>query len=692
MQFQIPHREHAALRTNRESRTQRRVLSIAVSIGLAILSGQSYAQAASAQPSTQPSTQRGTSVGGVDSTRLEEIIVTARDMESTLPIQLSRYGVDVEFVTEEAIKNHGFFDIVQAVEMLAPGVHLTSQAGAFSYTDLQINGSRPSDVLWTVDGVRINNRLYNSTSPADTLPASMIERTEVMSGGHGLLYGTQAVAGVMNVVTRSFSDEFGGSVQVGTDSNNGQHHNAYARGSIGGHQLVGWVSKDKTDGYEVFDFYNPSVVFRDRAYDVESFGLKYGYDITDNLRIAITSIRTDAALDYPNPAQTNVNDRREDIQIARLDYSPSQDMQFFIKSYYHNWDTNYYPKTSGSANALYWGYKDKGFGAGGQMDFGHGLEYHAGLDYQSYEGEDEVWIIAKQQEDVTAGYFQVRTTDDLWVDTRMAAGLRHNDTGGISSTVGSLSGEHYFSDNLYVEGMYGTSFVLPSAEALYLADPCCGWHGNPNVGPEESRGFDYGIGGLLELGNTPLEWKLSGWSRKVDNLIDWGNAAELGISVPEGFETTSYNRDGETKVNGWDVLLRGNLTSRLRFSYNYTRSTEKNNGVQLTNRPRNNQKFMLSYANPDGRFGMDLSAKYVGESTITGSGVPNDAYLVANFGAHAYVDANQSHRINLRIENLFDEGYVTRYYNVTREDNGQTQLAGRLGPDRTWSLNYTYVF
>ena len=94
----------------------------------------------------------------------------------------------------------------------------------------------------------------------------------------------------------------------------------------------------------------------------------------------------------------------------------------------------------------------------------------------------------------------------------------------------------------------------------------------------------------------------------------------------------------------------------------------------------------------DGRFGLDLSAKYVGESTITGSGVPNDAYLVTNFGAHAYVDANRSHRINLRIENLFDEGYVTRYYNVTREDNGQTQLAGRLGPDRMWSLNYTYVF
>jgi vitamin B12 transporter len=286
-------------------------------------------------------------VGGVHESEVEEIIVTARSIETTLPIELARYGSDVEFITEEAIKGGGFFDIGQAVEMLAPGVNVTSQAGAFSYVDVSMNGSRSTDVLWTIDGVRINNRLYNSTSPADTLPAAMIERTEVMSGGHGLLYGTQAVAGVMNVVTRSFSDEFGGSVSLGTDSNSGQHHSAYARGTIGNNKLVGWVSKDETDGYEIFDFYNPGATDRKRGYDVESVGLKYGYDFSDKLTLTLTGIHTEAALDYPNPSGTNVNERDEDVMIARLDYAPNDDMQFFIKSYYHDWDTDYYEKSSG---------------------------------------------------------------------------------------------------------------------------------------------------------------------------------------------------------------------------------------------------------------------------------------------------------------------------------------------------------
>jgi vitamin B12 transporter len=368
-------------------------------------------------------------------------------------------------------------------------------------------------------------------------------------------------------------------------------------------------------------------------------------------------------------------------------------MQFFIKSYYHNWDTNYYPKNTGPDDALYWGYKDKGVGAGGQIDFGHGLEYVAGLDYQTYEGEDEVWIIAKQEEEVKAGYLQVRTTDDLWLNTRFAGGLRRNSMGGSSNTVGSLSGEHYFTDNLFIEAVYGTSFVLPSAEDLYLADPCCGWHGNPNLEPEESRGIDYGIGGLLELGFMPLSWKLSGWSRKVDNLIDWGDAAELGITVPPGFEVTSYNREGETKVTGWDVVLRGPITDALSFSYNYTRSTEENNGVQLTNRARNNQKFSLSFAPVNGFYGVDLAAKYVGEAAITGFAGTRDAYMVANLGAHVFLDRNsRNHRLNLRVENLFDEGYATRFYNVTREDNGQTQLAAQLGPTRTYTVSYSYDF
>ncbi len=194
---------------------------------------------------------------------LVEVIVTARSLEVSTPMALSAFGYDVEFLSATQIRESGFVDASQALQFLVPGVYLSTQMGAFSYINLALQGSRTSDVLWTVDGVRINNRLYNGTSPADTLPSSMIERMEVLKGGQGVLYGTQAAAGVINVVTRAFSEEFGGEASVGGDSNEGIHANGYVRGALGRNRFVAWASKDQTDGFMLYDQLQPDSTTRE---------------------------------------------------------------------------------------------------------------------------------------------------------------------------------------------------------------------------------------------------------------------------------------------------------------------------------------------------------------------------------------------------------------------------------------------
>ena len=87
-----------------------------------------------------------------------------------------------------------------------PGSFWRPKSGPFDYVTASLQGSRTNEILWLVDGVRISNRLYNGTTPLDTIPAHMVERIEVLEGGQGLFYGTQAVAGVVNVVTKAFTD------------------------------------------------------------------------------------------------------------------------------------------------------------------------------------------------------------------------------------------------------------------------------------------------------------------------------------------------------------------------------------------------------------------------------------------------------------------------------------------------------
>src|SRR6202012_382383 len=124
--------------------------------------------------------------------------------------------------------------------------------GPFDYVDISLQGSRTSDVLWLVDGVRINNRLYGSTPPLDTLPAPMVERVVVLDGPQALFYGTQGVAGAINVVTKSFSDTPDGGLSVGGDSNQGKHVDGYFRDSLGNQHFVLFASDDQSPGFQPF--------------------------------------------------------------------------------------------------------------------------------------------------------------------------------------------------------------------------------------------------------------------------------------------------------------------------------------------------------------------------------------------------------------------------------------------------------
>jgi vitamin B12 transporter len=619
---------------------------------------------------------------------VSHVEVVGRSIEETLPQVLGRYGSSVETVTAEDIKDGGFVDASEALEMLVPGAFVATQAGPFSYVNISIQGSRTSDVLWTVDGVRINNRLYNSTSPADTLPAAMIERMEVLKGGQGLFYGTSAVAGVINIVTRSFSNTPGAEISIGGDSFRGFHANGYVRGAIGGHKLVAWMSKDETDGYEIYSDYQPNTTNRRRSYDVNSYGVKYGYDFADDLALQASYVHTIANLDYPSVSGNSVNDRNEDIVSARLDYTPSDAFKVFLKSYYHSWDTNYYTKPNPSK---YWGYKDFGLNGMVQLNLHKGVEYNIGYDFQNYRGRDDVLLIAGETEQVHAVFAQARTTDDLSTRARFAAGFRTTRTGGDTNTVWNVSGVFDITDNLYIRGVGGTSFLLPDAQQLYGVDPCCAL-GNPSLKPETSTNLNLTLGGRFDLGPRPVTWELAGWRRKVENLITTDRS-----NPPPGYPGVFINIEDDVKVEGWEIIVRAPITDALSLDGSYTHSKEHARGtsVQIAGRPKENAKFAISYAPPDRPFGVDLAAKWVGqtEQNVTGFGVQQYGdYVVVNLAGHVFIGDDRKTRLTVRIENLLDEDYATSVTSAVRTGTTGRFLYRRLGPPRMAYFNLSRTF
>jgi len=644
---------------------------------------------------------------------VEEITVRGHSIEDTVPQDLRNYGSRLEIITAEQLERQSFTDVSQALQMLVPGLHIAPKNGPFDYFDASLQGSRAQEILWLIDGVRITNRLYNGTSPLDTIPSHMIERIEVLKGGQGIFYGTQAVSGVINIVTKSFTRSSDSAVGVGAHSNGGGNINGYHRSSVGDHQFVAYASRDQARGYQPFSDADaqPSATQRRRGYEVNVLGLKYGWAINQDTRLSLQYQHGESELDFSRPFRNaeTVNDRIEDIVTAKVDLNVGDNVSLYVKGYFHSWDTRYTRvhnelddsgQMTGGLQVLndgsYWGYDDYGLTAVAKFNDGNGLEYIAGLDHQSFSGEDDVWRIADQREKVNAAFLQLRTTEQLLENTSIAVGVRSNRPSNVqNSTVWNLSARHQLSDALYLTTNLGTSFRLPDAEQLFLNElydadnngiPDDGWFavGNPDLKPEKSRNINVGIGGVF----GDLQYELISFNRKITDYIDSYVPIVISGVTGESF----VNSDDTVRVRGAELIAAMLLSEDWHgnVSFTHTRARLNNAGGQLTSIPDREAKLSLNYEPSGAAWGMTLAANYVGDINERQASTAGN-YTAMDISGFYHFGAGDKHRLTLKLENITDEQYVTRVDRATR-DTGGTYLYGNLGMHRTAHVGYTYQF
>lgn len=671
------------------------------------------------------------------------VTIVGQTIEETLPQELEKYGSALEVVDSEDIRNSVFIDAQQAMQMKVPGLFVNPAAGPFGYMQISLQGSRTQDMMLTVDGVRINNRLY-STTMSDTLPGAMIERIEVLKGGQSLFYGTQAASGVINFVTRGYTDDFNGAVTVGGDTNEGFHLDGYVRGKAGPGNYVAYASRDVGDGHELYTQYPPSQTDHNRSYNVNTYGAKYRLELSENLAIDARYHHADARNDNQSVRRLaySKNVRDEDVASIGIDYRANDWAQFLVKGYWHDWDsyvTSILNNLQGgtgpiisqtlNGNNVYWGFEDKGINALAKLTPGGPFEYLLGYDYQTYSGKDDYLLIAEREEEVNAFYGQIRSTDDLIKNASFAAGIRHSEGQGSSITVWNASGRYNFTPALYAEANVGTSFLLPTAEQLYAIEDY--EIGNPNVEAEESESFNIGLGGQFDYGPS-FSWSATYFHRDIDNLIGFedcslpttstgaanpgyiaaNDCALLFPSFPVGpdpFPSTPYNDAfdgngffnniaGTVKVRGFELAGVADLGNGFSLSASYTDSTTKDpSGAQRPNVPKSYAKFGGAY--DGGNWGVNASVLAVGEVNTTsiagGIGVVNYGdYVVADLAAHIFLDAEQKHKITARVQNLFDEKYYTAYGRSApvAADSTPAFAFGTRAVPQTLHVTYSYGF
>ncbi|HEX4709263.1 TonB-dependent receptor [Phenylobacterium sp.] len=646
--------------------------------------------------------------GGAGAGAVEELQVTGHKLEDSLPEELGQTGVKVDVITDLAIRNGGYVDIAQSLQALAPGLYIQAKNGPFDYVDISLLGSRTQDVLWLVDGIRINNRLYAGTTPLDTLPSSMVSRIEVLEGGQALFYGTQAVAGAVNVVTRPFSTSPTGMATIGADTNGGRHLDTFFSNSIGRSQFVVYGSADTSSGYDAFrkQDYQPSATDRSRGYDVYTLGGKYAYNFTDQIQLSAAYKHTDAKLDYALPYRVSreVNTRREDLISLKLDYDVNDRLSFYVKGYYHNWHTTYDTEYNdlakpGTIDVLYhdafWGYKDYGVNVLGKLLLTKGVETYFGYDVQSYGGRDDVLVITQQDETTQAGFAQLRLTHDLIPNLNLAAGVRYSSPSvGRSATIWNVSGQYDLPWSMYIKGDVGTNFRLPTAEELFANDPQ-DERGNPNLQPESSSSLNASFGGVFDMASRPINWEVTGFARNIKNLITYATFdAATGQDV-------FGNVAGTVRVRGYETSVNAELSDAVSTKVSYTHNSSHPDGApQLIKIPTALAKVFLDYHPPELPIGVTLSAIYTGDvyNTVSGKTLDYGNYGVFDLSGRYFFGKDRRQTLNLSVQNLFDREYGKPAKGCLDVPTDRPTACSspytyvNLGLPRTFRATYSYEF
>ncbi|WP_421522969.1 TonB-dependent receptor plug domain-containing protein [Pseudomonas yamanorum] len=614
---------------------------------------------------------------------LKQQIISAPSVESTTVADMAQYGSKVEIVTREQIERAGpAADVSRVMQMFIPGLYVAPKNGPFDYGTYSLLGGRNDDTLILLDGVRLNNRLYGGLY-LDTLPANAIERIEVLKGGQSLLFGTQAVSGVINIVTRSpQTREASGEVNLGADTFGGTTGDARVEkifnNGFGDLGLLAYVSRNASEGYQPFrnrDMKN--VTDKKRSYEVTTFGTKAIQSFGDDTRLELFYQYADANLDFARPVDNHktTNDRVQQIATATFEQTINERLSYFVKGHINDWDTRYTRLNNvegGGTKVInhndYWGFTDWGVQAEGKavLPGEHVLVF--GSDNQWFKGQDDVLIIDDNKAQAHALYTQLRPTIEAVPNWHPSIGVRHEAmSGGDSATVGMLTSLYDLNDNWALRGQYGTAYKLPNAEQLFVNED--DEKGNRNLKPEKSRNAELGIDYKGSLLARDFSASVTLFKRKITDLITLDDIQWV-------------NGQGQIQMRGFEADAKLQLNEQWSVQADMTRNlTESRAGVTLNDIPGFFARSRVGYESVDRLWGVGTAVRYIGD-IVSSKKVEYGNYTVVDADAYRYLDNAHQHRVSLLVENLFDRDYVTsRASNV---DN--------LGRPFTSEVRYTYRF
>lgn len=563
-----------------------------------------------------------------------DVVVTATRTQE----EVKAVPQTVEVITKEDIEQLGATDVYSALR-LAANVDVTSSGMAGH--NVMIRGMSTNHTLILIDGKRFAGEDTSATQNVyalGRLSLSNIERIEIVRGSASAQYGSDALGGVINIITKKSKEP---SVMVGLSTgseaiNNYYHIDFGKQGNFSStfDMRFSDVRKNMQAGDEGSNYYGP----------IQDFNFAGTWDLGNDKEIDLTlgyyneHTKADYADKYTSTGvfQTS-KDKKEWYDYRRYDYSlgysgKTHNSDYMIRTFYsrldkennlYNYRDNFPEQMENILGSMYpkydwdkstytlWGIEGKNtiqlndnhlltFGGEYRQNKVEGTRLSDGGDNvhqvsQSGNGIVSNKYYSDKEINTWAGYIQ----DEWQVNDKLLVipSVRYDHDSSFGGEVTPKIGATYFiSDNSRIKANWGKGFKAPTISELYMAmhramgGQTVNVYGNPDLKPEKSTSWDISF----EAEKDNNFGKLTYFNNDVKNLI---TTKQIGSSY---YDQRYINVD-EAEIDGVEMEIGRNLDDKwtIKATSNWLDATDKVSGDRLDNRARNMTTLQLLYDDHD---------------------------------------------------------------------------------------------
>lgn len=593
----------------------------------------------------------------------EEVVVSA----TKTPVPASHVTSAVEVITAEDMKKQNIRSVVDALR-LAQGVAVFSNGGPGTEVTAKIRGGSANQTLVLIDGAIVNSGTVGSYNFAN-LTTDNIERVEILRGAQSMLWGSDAMGGVINIVTKKGQ----GPLSATGFMEYGSFASLREGGTVSGKQgIIDYslsLSRWDTSSFSAVN-YRRGATERDSYRNWQGSG-RIGVDLPHDGRLDFSMRWMNSDVQLDNISATSPND---------VYGSKNRSQEYVFSGSYEQPITTWWSQKLTLARAqeasqflsgtlqrsLITGAFSTPFNSNNEirvlsnrLEWQHNFQItkllllSAGYQFREQQGENDTGLTNRILSS-NAGFAQAQF--NLWDRVFATAGLRHDSYNvfGDATTYRLTGGYFHKETDTKIRGSYSTGFRAPTMNELYFPN-----FGNSRLGTEKSQSMDVGIDQYF----FSKQLKFTGgffWNR-YRNLIT--TTFDAAFCAP--FSTFGFcpQQIGEASTKGWEAGVSYTYSSDRPFlkgvvvQANYTNTLTRDlvSHARLPRWATDQWSASVAYQ-PIDPLWITLIGRYVGSRfNTTGDRQPMSAFDVWSL-AVTY-DVTKQLQAYLRAENLFNEKY-----------------------------------